>query len=402
MQLKAYNPAWAWNGLVREQAARWQRQHLLSAAQHAAIEATYPLDYYRPAWPLRVGLFLFTYLAIGLSGGFFFFVFYDLSSGTRFPVVLMGTTFFVGCLLMLEFNIREKKLYRSGIDNALLYSALSAGSGLIFYAFGYNQLTTSSNTTFFTALWPIGALIVTLALMLAAVARYADAVAAVAAFAVYLLLVAFAAFLVSAVLGHVLLPFLLMLAAAGAYALQRRVARRTDAYYYQSCLNTIKVTALIIFYLAGNYLIVREGNAMLGDFSPSRQIPFAPLFYLLTSGIPLAYIALGLRWHDRRLLLVGLLTLAFSFFTLRYYRSLMPPEIAATVGGAVLIILSGAALRYLRPARYGLTSEADDEPRHFNLENLIVSQTTTVPDAPVAGFAFGGGQSGGGGATGNY
>jgi hypothetical protein len=65
--------------------------------------------------------------------------------------------------------------------------------------------------------------------------------------------------------------------------------------------------------------------------------------------------------------------------------------------------LSLAALRYLRTPRHGLTAAPDDEATpHFNLESLIVAQTAHVPAAPEAGFQFGGGHSGGGGANSTY
>jgi uncharacterized membrane protein YgcG len=81
----------------------------------------------------------------------------------------------------------------------------------------------------------------------------------------------------------------------------------------------------------------------------------------------------------------------------------MPPEVAAVVAGLLLTGLAGTLLRALRPARFGLTSLPDDEPRHFNLENLIQAQTAHAPAAPAGGsFEFGGGQSGGGGATGQF
>ena len=54
MPLQAYQPNWAFRRALRKKAARWQRQLLVSPAQLGTIEAAYPLDYYRPAWPLRV------------------------------------------------------------------------------------------------------------------------------------------------------------------------------------------------------------------------------------------------------------------------------------------------------------------------------------------------------------
>ncbi|WP_216678878.1 hypothetical protein [Hymenobacter siberiensis] len=209
-------------------------------------------------------------------------------------------------------------------------------------------------------------------------------------------------------MGQALLPFLIMATAAGGLFLYRMLARRVAgtplADYYTSCLLMLKVLTLAVFYLGGNYLVVCEGNAELHSLNVSVQIPFAPLFYLFTAGIPLLYITLGLRRADRPLLLLSLLALAFSIFTLRHYRSLLPPEIAAVATGALLtVLLAGALLRALRPARFGLTSLPDDEPRHFNLKNLIQAQTAHALDAPaLGGFEFGGGQSGGGGATGQF
>lgn len=114
----------------------------------------------------------------------------------------------------------------------------------------------------------------------------------------------------------------------------------------------------------------------------------------------------SLHYELRALLYLGtklVSLLAFSIFTLRCYRSLLPPEITAVLAGAVLPITAGALLRALRSARFGLTSLPDDEPRHFNFENLIQAQTALAPSAPATGsFEFGGGQSGGGGATGQF
>ena len=397
MPLKAYNLAWPLATAVRQRVARWQRQQLLSAARQARIEAAYPLDFYRPAWPIRVGLFLATCLAISTGSGFvaaWSGIFYNIS----FPWILSGLLLVGGCVFMLEHFIRVKKHFRSGVDNALLYSALGGVALLVFYIFdtyvyAYSPLSVSPMQTF----WP---LLGVLAALLAAVVRYADALVAAGAFGVTITCGAILA--LQSPLGHALLPFLLMLAAAALLLGQGRLARRPDAGYYRSALLTTKALALALFYLAGNYYAVREGNAELAGLATSAQIPFAPLFYFFTAVIPLAYIALGLRRPDRLLLLAGLLALAFSLFTLRYYRRLLPPEIAAIIGGAVLMLGAGAGLRGLRPARFGLTSEPDDEPRHFDLENLIVSQSATVPDAPAPGFQFGGGQSGGGGATGQF
>ncbi|HEX8329923.1 MAG TPA: hypothetical protein VF629_20470 [Hymenobacter sp.] len=397
MKIPAYNLDWAFNAAVRNRAARWQRQQLVSADQLTAIEAAYPLEYYRPAWPLRVGLFIFAAIGLALGSGFVFLV-----VGGNSPFAA-GLFFCAACFGILELMIKERRFYHAGVDNALLYAGLTSAGGLIYYAFS-EHLWPLSGRYYLSlgASYPVFLLV--LALLGAAVLRYADAIVTAAAVTVTLLLVALLGF--NSALGQMLLPFLLMAAAGGLLLLYRALARRLASTYladcYANCLLVLKVLGLAVLYLAGNYLVVREGNAELRHQFTSTQIPFAPMFYALTAGIPLLYVTLGLRRADRALLLLGLLALAFSLFTLRYYRSLLPPEIAALVGGVVLTVLAGGLLRVLRPARFGLTS-LPDEPRHFNLENLIQAQTAHAPEAPVtSGFEFGGGQSGGGGATGQF
>ncbi|MBO2011965.1 hypothetical protein [Hymenobacter negativus] len=398
MKLQAYPLDWPFTTALRARAARWQRQQLVSPAQLAAIEVAYPLAYYRPVWPLRVGLFIFTWIALGMMGGF------SLLLTDGHSPIAAGLFFCGACFAMLELMIKERRFYHAGVDNALLYSGLASAVSLLYYIFSDH-------------LWPFNGsyhldlggsflvLLLILALLVAAVLRYADGIVTAAAFVAFLLIVAL--FGLNSPLGQALLPFLMMGAATSALLGYRQLTRRLAgtylADYYARCLLMLKVLALAVLYLSGNYLVVRETNAELHHQFKSEQIPFAPLFYALTAGVPLLYITLGLRRADRSMLLLGMLALAFSLFTLRYYHSVLPPEIAAVAAGTLLTILAGSLLRSLRPARYGLTSLPDDEPRHFNLENLIQAQTAHAPSAPAGGgFEFGGGQSGGGGATGQF
>ena len=399
MKWQAYNPTWAFHTALRARAARWQRQQLLTADQLAAIEAAYPLDYYRPVWPLRVGLFFFAWLGVGMASGFSLLI-------IGHSPIASGAFYCAACFGVLELLIRERRFYHCGADNALLYAGLGSACGLIFYVFSTFIWQSTHFGDFSMADGYLAPpLMLALVLLLAAAVRYADALVTAAAFVVLLFLVALSG--MKTTLGQALLPFLMMGAATGALLIYRLLARRLAntplADYYASCLLVLKVLGLAVFYLGGNYLIVREGNAELHHLATSAQVPFAALFCFFTAGIPLLYIGLGLRRADRPTLLMGLLALAFSIFTLRYYRSLLPPEIAAVLAGAVLTVAAGALLRALRPARFGMTSLPDDEPRHFNLENLIQAQTAHAPGAPATGgFEFGGGQTGGGGATGQF
>jgi len=401
MSFKAYPATWPYHDAMRAAAARWQRRGLLLPTQQAAIDLAHPIEYYRPLLFLRIGLFIATLLSVGSV---------LLAFGVALQLhneVFLGVVALVGSLVGVEISIKKMHHYRSGVDMALLYSALLAWRFLVLHSlsgwlpYGYGHQYYSSFWLLAPGTWL--QLLLLLGPLLAALVRYADPVVAVVTFGTALSLLA-SAFLQGKI-GQLLLPFGVMAATAGLLFGLEKLRRRADYFYYRTSLEIVRALALATFYLAGNYFIVREGNAMLlGGYGASPAIPLAPLFYLLTATVPLLYLYLGLRRHDRLLLLLGVLAVAFSIFTVRYYHSIMPPEVAATVAGLLLIALALGALRYLRTPRHGLTAAADDEATpSFNLESLVMAQTAYVPAAPAnAGFQFGGGQSGGGGAESQF
>lgn len=400
-EFAAYPTAWARQLAWLSQAERWHRRGWLSTQQLAGIRAAYAVDCYRPAWPVRVALFIFTLISAGMGG--------SLAAAMLQPGLVVGALMvFFAAIVALELGIREKRFYHAGPDNALLYLACCAAGFLLGYLYDrivpVNDFDLRNPRLLVLLLIGLGGLV-------AAVARYADRGAMGAAFVLYLLLVI--NLLLPWSVGRALLPFGLM-AAAGAAAYLARSPRHATAatYYYENCRQTLRLLALATLYLAGNYLIVREANASLHGQSQSVDPPLSWLFVAFTAGIPLAYIALGLRRADRLLLTLGLLAVGFSVFTLRFYHSLLPPAIAATLAGAALVIGAAAAIRYLRPSRHGLTSvadsgaEAEDDANPFsraNFEALAAAQLSPeLPGPEMGGVEFGGGQFGGGGASSHY
>jgi hypothetical protein len=401
MSFKAYPAAWPHHTALRAAAARWQRRGLFLPAQRVAIDAAYPIEYYQPAILLRVGLFVATLLSVAS-------LLLALGIGARVHSEFgLGLFALVGSVVGVEAVIINSRHYHSGVDMALLYSALLAWEFLILCGFSEWLPYSYSHRSYDHDFWLTTPgmwlhLLLLLGPLLLALWRYADPVVAAVTFGTVLALLANV--LLHAAFGQLLLPFAIMAASAALlYWLEKQPAQPNYLYYRPSLL-VLRTLALAVFYLAGNYLIVREGNAKLvGGYGPSPQVPLTPVFYLFTAVVPLLYLYLGLRRHDRLVLLVGVLAVAFSIFTVRYYHALMPPEAAATLAGLVLTVLSLVALRYLRTPRHGLTAAPNDEATpHFNLESLVVAQTAHVPAAPEAGFQFGGGQSGGGGADSSY
>ncbi|UOR04358.1 hypothetical protein MUN82_15590 [Hymenobacter aerilatus] len=404
---KAYNPTWARNEVLRTDVRRWHQAGLLTLPQLEAIQQSYPLNFYRPPLYLRLLLFVLTVVAWLLAAGLgFFFFLGPLAQASRIDLpetIIIGVGFelyALGSWLILENFIRANQLYRAGHDVALLYMTLGCASAAMFCLL--SPLLPSSNLLALTSpLLPLFLLPV-LGILLVAIIRYADALVTAAAYGVVLALLANALLRFEA--GRLLLPFAVMLLSVGLYQLGQRLARRTDYLYYQYCFLTLKTLALVTFYLGGNYMVVREGNAAISGDLVSQQIPFAWVFYLSTALIPLYYIYHGLRRPDRVWLLTGLVAVAFSGYTVRFYHSVLPPEVASTLLGAALVALTGALLRYLRTPRHGLTAAADTA--HYsglNLEALVTAETAARQGhTPASHFGFGGGQSGGGGATGQF
>ncbi len=406
----AYPAAWPRHLAWRRQAARWHRRGGLTAPQLAAIEAAYPAEWLRPAWPIRVALFLVTLLGVSLGSAFAGSVVGLANEFQNFPLTLWALLILVGSGVMLEFAIRNNKTYHAGPDTALLYVALGACAVLIGRVVLRGQDLAPNQFSLGRAAF-LPSLLIWLAVLVAATVRYAERGAAGAAVVTFLVIVTNVLLLTS--WGRLLLPFALM-SAGGLLVWLARAPRTTSAgtYYYEGARQTIRLLGLVVVYLAGNYLVVREANAVLSGQNPSGHPPFGALFIGFTAAVPLVYIGLGLRRHDRLLLTLGLLAVGFSAFTLRTYRSVLPPAVAAALVGAALTALAAFGLRYLRPHRHGLTSvadagedDADDAANPFaraNFEALAAAELTPIPPDAGPATTFGGGQFGGGGASSGY
>lgn len=389
--MKAYNPLWSENDFIQKTAQKWLKQGFLSKEQYSEIEKSYPNDYYNPNIFLKIGLFIFTNLAasvsVSLMSLFLYWVYENhLTAGIVFQSLLVGGVF----ISLLESLIKGRKLYHSGVDNALIYMALGAFCTTIYILFE----SLSPPTWLFLMLF--------LPLFVATTIRYAESV--ICTLTYFLIIGIFVSLSLESFWGKTLLPFIIMIVSAGIYFAVRKLSTRKDYLYYETCLTILKTLSLVTFYLGGNYLIVREGNAQINQiFDISPQVAFAPIFYFFTIIIPLGFIFFGLRNRDRLILVLGMITLGFSIFTYKFYFSVLPTEIGLTLGGILLIALAGGLIQYLKTEKNGFTYQPNDEFEGFNLEAMLMSQLvqSKIPQQGDT-FRFGGGDTGGGGAGGNY
>ena len=150
-----------------------------------------------------------------------------------------------------------------------------------------------------------------------------------------------------------------------------------------------------------------------GILSSEQAALFSPVLFagaaVATAVLPLGVLAWG--WRSRRTVLLdaGIVLVALSLVTLRYYVHIAPLWIVLLVSGATLVALALAVERALRRVpgseRAGFTTDAlfsDDRGQRL-LQVVAVAGTLTPAAAAAAsaekGFVPGGGASGGAGAS---
>ena len=209
-------------------------------------------------------------------------------------------------------------------------------------------------------------------------------------------------------LAKAVTPFVLMIASALVYFFLQQQIKAGKNKFYTNGLLVISVVALVCFYAAGNFFVVREASiALLNmDLKEGESIPLGWLFWIFTIAIPLLYMARGIQKKDVVLLRTGLLLVAVIVFTVRYYYHVMPAEVAMLIGGIVFIALAYALIKYLQEPKYGFTYKEQNDQflmDKLSVESLVIAQTFSGPSLPTdTGTQFGGGSGGGGGASGEF
>ena len=384
--MKVYNETWLRNRAIQAKANYWQKKGLLTNEQLTAVKTHFPDEFYNPNIWIKIGLFIFTCLgcsfALGLTSVFFMAIFDDVLGSGLLSFVYAGLFY-----AFLTFIATGRKLYHSGVDNALLYGAVGWFTTGMFLVL--SKITNDE-------VWLYGLLL--LPVLIFAVIRHADWLITVGAYICFFFVISALCFKFP--VGKLILPFVFMVFSGVIYFVKKRFFEPDKLFYWADCLSIIEILALITFYLGGNYGIVREGNAAITG--TSGQIAFAPLFYAFTVLIPAAYLYFGIRQKNRILIVLGLLATVASVITFKLYFSIAPPEITLTIAGIVLIGIAWGCIRYLRPPKHGYTYEQDKEADNLNVEATIIAQTLGKTAQPQSGLQYGEGSFGGGGAGDKY
>ena len=392
----AYNAIALRHRAVMQKVRKWYAQQLLTPAQFEACSAQYTSDFYQPNFFIAIGLFLFTLLIVLAALGFYVLLFgqaLDHSSVIAFSALL----FAFAAIAALEILIQQKKLYRAGIDQALLYvGVLSMGvfwGSILHEPFEQRQGLLQ---------WSF----MMLPILLAAFVRYADALMAVLALAA-LYCVALLLVLQIGHIGLTILPFAMMLLSFLLYRQIRLMRAKPFWALWEHCYEALEAASLSMAYLSGNYFVLRN-TELFGlpvSLVGAKQVLWAWFFYGYTALVPLWYVYRALLRKDRILLWVGMLMTAVALLTFKKYFSLASPEIAFCIAGLLLIAGAYAAIRYLKVPRKGLSfvAEVDEDDwikkqaEAFVLAQTIQTQQENVV-VPESNHLFQGGESSGAGA----
>ena len=204
------------------------------------------------------------------------------------------------------------------------------------------------------------------------------------------------------------LPFILFAMSMGMYLIFTKLKKNTALYFYFNAIQSLQGFSLLLGYFSMNYLVVRQLSEKLMGFKVTNEkdIHFAFLFYLFTFLIPILYIIFSLFKKNRIMLIIGFLTFAFSIYTIQYYYSILPIELALIYGGITLFAIMYFAIQKIKNKEEGITFKPDRGTNVdviTNVEALITAtQVDSKPIENQSKMPFGGGGFSGGGSEGSF
>jgi hypothetical protein len=387
-----------WDVLARHrEIERWSDEGFIDTPAAEALLTRFPQPFYTPNVFIRIGLFAFGLICASAALGLFF-----LSTGmSSLEETGIGTILIIygaGCLVITEVLARRSKpFFRAGLEEASCYSGMAClVSGFLF-------LTLSRTGDHMHA----GLALPIAALLAAAALRYADRLLASLAFAALIFVVLDLGRHAGATGIYCLPALVIALSALTAWGCGRALRSRALADW-DSLWTSLRLSALLLAYAAGNYWVVREwGTAWLSDRT-GAELPSAWAFYAYTFIVPVGYVAWGLARKDRLCLDAGLIAIAAAVLTYKAYHNVMPVETGLTLIGIALLAVAWACLKAFRPTRFGLSAE----PRRRSARGSLLDAEALAAWASFGGgashgkipegFQGGGGKFGGGGAGGTF
>jgi len=385
--MQAYNYSDLYNNYVEAQASDALQTGCIQKESFVKIKEAYPVMLYTPNYFIRIALGLLTIVAVVFSGLLLWLI---SSASEESSIITLLVILAVFCYAVLEVFVQKKKYYNAGVDNILMAMIL---------VFVISSFLVTGNIS-----WIIISGI-TMLITLYLCIRFADSFMGVVSYFSSFIFV----FLIYVKFGNIAratAPLLMMIVSAVAYLLINKLSSKTILYKF--CCEAVILITLITFYASGNYFVVKElSNEMFSlNLALHDPIPLAWLFWSFTFLIPPAYFFYGIKHKNFLFIRTGLVLIAATIFTIKYYYTVLPVEIEMLIGGIVLIGVSYLLIKYLAMQRHGYSSANlfPHKKEMLNLEALIIAETFNEQPAaaPQNTGLYGGGSGGGGGATGEF
>ncbi len=337
---------------------------------------------------IRIGFFLLGSFLYSSICGFLTLISLDsMNENYQFLVYLFAIIGFIGTEILTK-----QKYYGYGLDDAFILGSQLCLAIAIGISTEGNELTISLILSITSLLCYLRYIQLSMAILFCVTLTCS----------ILLLMFELGAF------AKTILPFTMMFFAIAIYFSSKKLlARLTLPFYYNGIVFT-QAFALILFYLSGNYMVVRElSSELMGVIvTANNDIPFAIFFYGFTFIVPVSYLVLSLYKKDRFMLWIGILALCFSIYNIRFYYAVLPVEIALTIGGLVLFAFTFFAIKKIKNKTNGVTFQPDrfSQGNLFGTaEILMATQLGLKPETTVESpMEFGDGDFSGGGSGGSY
>lgn len=386
-----YNKTDLVNLHIQQEAENANDAHLIIETELKNIKEKYTNNFYTPNLIVRIGFFILTLIGSSFTGLLLSLVFSDthILDNPLWPLFLG-----LGTYVVLEFLVREKHLFKAGVDDALIWQTAALLTASFIWAVSNRSNEHLLISGFIFLLSSYFALC------------FADTLMSVIASLSFLALVFFI-WSKAGTIGEATMPFVMMLFSFLIFYGSKRAEKKINTINYNDCIKYIQVVNLLTLYAAGNYFLVSMLSSMLHDLPSDNNatLPFSWFFWLWTIFVPFIYIWLGIKNKSLLLLRIGLLLVVPIVLTVRMIFHILPTEYALVISGTVLLFIAIALIKYLKTPKKGFTY-TQRSSRHWanniNLESLIVAQAAHTPSPAPSNDRFGGGSFGGGGSSSDF
>lgn len=382
--MTAYSKQDLFNLYMQEQLSEAFHYKCISDETYKTILAKHSHKLYTPNYFIRIGLALLSIVAVIFSVALLLLVVgLNADSGVSGLLIFCA----ISCYGFLELLVKNKRFYNAGIDNVLLVMI----SLFILSAF---VVQNGFNDNYQAPLITISVVCAWFCI------RFTDAFMAVISFVTFLGFV-FLLYIQAGAWAIATAPFLIMLMCVLFFVTAKKSIQNKNMFAYKKCMQWLAFVALVCFYIAGNFYVVNELSITMFNM----LLPFGSVYWIFTFLVPVCYILYGVKKRERLFYRTGIALLILSVLTVRYYYTVMPAEVAMLVFGGVIVIIAIVVIKYLKTAKHGYKFENIDQPAKniLNAEALIIAEVFGKKQIPQStATTFGGGSSGGAGATGNY